>query len=784
MAKLEHLTVVNFRGASSRLHLDFDKSKPITVIFGENGTGKSTITDALDAMGNGSAGSLTDRSSVSARDHLPTIGKTSRDIHIELKAGGTVWNATVGRDGIPTVAAPRPKIRVLRRTPLLAMVNAQPAKRYEELKRFIDVQHVETAESSLKDAFTTAKRTFDQAVTQRNTAETQLREVWTREGSPAPGPMEWAESVASSDAAALLAKAKSLREASTAIQGAENRLAEVDTAIQAIATKQEEAVKVEKEVVQLPSADGKTVMALAGLLRTTATFLASWSHEDKCPVCEQRISVDQLKADLQARLMALAPYEAVREKRETAAKAVQSVQQASLPQMEKFFLAARPLLSLVAKADLDPIGALNLDANAYSELAKTEGFDPDLAVAQGRTLVGFLAPTKSALDAAAEGETKTAAQITSVDTLNKAYKKSVGNSESIERTQEALEKALIVVRKARIDYTQDILDAVSGECNRLYSVVHPNEKVAITKLELDPDRRASLNQKADFQGHSDVTPQAYFSESHLDTLAFCFWLALTKREFPNKDAVLVLDDVFTSVDSQHINRIAHLMVDESQHFAHVVVTTHQRLWRDFYRNPHGAGKRTQLIELQRWALSKGISSYKTKLAVAELADSLKATPFVRQVTASQAGILLESILDGLSLHYRCRVPRTADGNYTLGELLDATSSLFKKAEIHRPTLDPSGQPQNPPQFASSKPESTLGKLRDLAFIRNQVGAHFNLSGVEIPDGDVEAFADLTVQLADALSCPACGQIPGRDAGTHFECSCPSATAIRLSPLKV
>ena len=224
--------------------------------------------------------------------------------------------------------------------------------------------------------------------------------------------------------------------------------------------------------------------------------------------------------------------------------------------------------------------------------------------------------------------------------------------------------------------------------------------------------------------------------------------------------------------------------DLSTHFAHVVITTHQRLWRDIYRNPHGAGKLTQLIELQRWALAKGISNYKTKLAVAELVNSIKAAPFERQPTASQAGILLESILDGLSLQYRCRVPRTADGNYTLGELLSATSSLFKKAEIHRPSMAPSGLPQNPQQFTSSKPGEYIEMLRDLAFIRNQVGAHFNPLGAEIPDSEVEAFAGLTIRFAEELSCTACGQIPGRDVGTHYECSCPSIEATRMFPVEL
>lgn len=784
MARLEQLTVANFRGASTRLQLDFEKSKSITVIFGENGTGKSTITDALDALGNAKPGSLEDRSSVKPKEHLPTIGKISRDIHIELKAGGKTWTATIDRNGIPSAPVPRPKIRVLRRAPLLNMVNAAPADRYEELKRFIDVQHVERAENALKDACTSAKQKVDRAVSQRDTAETQLREVWTKEGSPAPGPMEWAQSVAFADAASLDVKAKALRDASSAIRDAEQRLADFDAAMAKISEKQEEAVKVEEEVVLLPSPDVKAVVAITGLLRTASDFLAVGTHEDKCPVCEQGIPVEKLKADIQARLKELAPFEVMRTKQETAVKAVQVVQQAAVPQRDRLLVATRLLLPLLTKAELEPIAALKPTPSAFAELAKTEGFDADLSVHQARALIALLGPTRPALDTAEAAQRNKVGQITAVAALHKAYVTSVQETESLQATREALDKALGIARTTRITYTQAILDDVSGECNRLYSLIHPNEKVAITKLELDPDKRASLNQKADFQGHSDVTPQAYFSESHLDTLAFCFWLALTKREFPNKEAVLVLDDVFTSVDSQHITRIANLVVDESQHFAHVVVTTHQRLWRDFYRNPHGAGKRTQLVELQRWALAKGISSYKTKLAVTELADSLKATPFVRQATAAQAGILLENILDGLALHYRCRVARTPDGNYTLGELLDATASLFKKVEINSPVLDSAGQPMNPAQFTTFKPETIVGKIRELAFVRNQVGAHFNASGAEIADSDVEAFADLTVQLAEALRCPRCGQIPTRDTGSHLECSCPPTTAVRMSPLKV
>src|SRR5665647_394491 len=133
MTRIKHLVVENYRGASTRLQLDFDTSKPIALVFGENGTGKTTIVDALDAIGNCSKGSLEDKSSTRARVHLPTIGKKPADIRIEVCSGTNIWNAILAGDNLTTNPQPRPKIRVLRRSHLQRLIEAPPAQRYEAL---------------------------------------------------------------------------------------------------------------------------------------------------------------------------------------------------------------------------------------------------------------------------------------------------------------------------------------------------------------------------------------------------------------------------------------------------------------------------------------------------------------------------------------------------------------------------------------------------------------------------------------------------------------------------
>jgi hypothetical protein len=322
---------------------------------------------------------------------------------------------------------------------------------------------------------------------------------------------------------------------------------------------------------------------------------------------------------------------------------------------------------------------------------------------------------------------------------------------------------------------------IAGECNTLYACIHPNEKLAISKLSLDKKKRASLNQFSTFEGHDDVPPQAYFSESHLDTLGFCFWLALIKRENPNKDAIIVFDDIFTSVDAQHMNRIVQLITDESKNFAQVFITTHQRLWQDMYRYQQASAKLIQMIELQGWSLSKGISNFETRLAVDEIIAFIAAAPFDRQITASKAGILLEAILDHLSLQYRCRVARSANGNYTLGELLDGTSKLLDKLKILH-VNDESIKEKDTTDYILFV--DIKNEIRSLNFLRNQVGAHFNLSGTYISDADIKKFANLTVNLGKMISCSVCGQIPNKKMETHYQCSCLFPACAQLLPLQL
>lgn len=81
---------------------------------------------------------------------------------------------------------------------------------------------------------------------------------------------------------------------------------------------------------------------------------------------------------------------------------------------------------------------------------------------------------------------------------------------------------------------------------------------------------------------ANASPVAYLSESHLDTLGLCLFLALEKRENPG-NKILCLDDAIASEDEAHMERLYELLLREAPHFHHVIISSHYQPLRFKFR---------------------------------------------------------------------------------------------------------------------------------------------------------------------------------------------------------
>jgi hypothetical protein len=336
-----------------------------------------------------------------------------------------------------------------------------------------------------------------------------------------------------------------------------------------------------------------------------------------------------------------------------------------------------------------------------------------------------------------------------------------------------LNKALAIVSLQRKAYVEGILLAISSEVEKLYTKLHPGEGIGKMRFYLKPNVIGSLEFDARFQSATEIPPQAYYSESHLDTLGICVFLALAKH-FMTDNTIVVLDDVVTSVDGPHLDRFMQLLHDEAPNFNQVIVTTHYRPWKDRYRTARGPAAKTQVIELRLWSLQWGVQADEAVTAIKELRACLTAPKMDRQAVASKAGIQLESILDYLTFHYGCKMPRQDDPNFTLGALaLGIDSKLGKLLKTLR-----SGAAGQPKVEIFLKP--LIDELTNKAWIRNRAGCHFNNLGSEITDTEIKDFGTKVLALADALVCADCEAFPSsKPSGSYWQCGCGK---VELHPL--
>jgi len=157
-------------------------------------------------------------------------------------------------------------------------------------------------------------------------------------------------------------------------------------------------------------------------------------------------------------------------------------------------------------------------------------------------------------------------------------------------------------------------------------------------------------------------------------LGICVFIALAKK-YGAANTILILDDVVMSVDENHLDRFIDLLHTECNEFAHILITTHYRPWRDRYRYNRAPSSSVHFIELRSWSLDGGIKIQNGKIALDELRSAINDTKyFDRQKITSSAGIILENILDYLSLLYGCKLQRKPRNDYQLRELLDSLSS--------------------------------------------------------------------------------------------------------------
>lgn len=142
---------------------------------------------------------------------------------------------------------------------------------------------------------------------------------------------------------------------------------------------------------------------------------------------------------------------------------------------------------------------------------------------------------------------------------------------------------------------QQFLDQLTEEINKTYVFMNPNENITDIKIvpvekkeELDG---LTLNYR--FYGSEESPPHMYLSESHLNCLGIAFYLT-SVIAFNKTNQFFILDDVISSFDTQHRLNFARLLIDKFRDYQ-IIMLTHERDWYELMK---------QMVKGKNWIVKE------------------------------------------------------------------------------------------------------------------------------------------------------------------------------------
>lgn len=761
---LKSLSITAFRGSSTTFALAFEKDRKLTLIYGENGTGKTTICDAFEFLAHEKVSSLDGYGLGKGLDkYWHSAGKSASDLTVVLETGaGTCTGKIANKKVAVTPVVSRPRIELLRHQQILNLIQAQPKERYDAIKRFIDITEFEASEEALRQLSKTLASESQGAQQSEGQSLQELQGFYEAAGSPAGlNAVTWAKQKLAQPIGSLdadIAAITKLRPAHDALKAFPERW-QAHQKAQGDATTALADAEAALATAALAVTDGTA--DLLPVLEAGRTYLHSHADAEECPLCGSAEKVEGLVQTLDTRLANFENLRTATAMRTKRAKELDEAQ-AAMKRLEAdyqkavdAYTAAQDVHAWKAEVQL-PASPVPADLPALGAwIAATDA----------------VASTWPGVEAAWRDEQKF---ISALKGAVERYESNLAKRKELDALVPKVEDTLKHCVEQRQDFTNKVIGAIAQEVGKLYEKVHPGEGLDKIALPLDPTKRASIELEAKFSG-LDVPPQAYFSQSHLDTLGLCVFLALAARDKPG-ETILILDDVLGSIDEPHVERVVGMIYEVSANFRHTIVTTHYRPWREKFR--WGVLKPDQVcqfVELKQWTLGDGMALTGSIPEIARLKTLLADPNPDIQAISGKAGVILEALLDFLTLKYGCAVPRRAGGSYTLGELLPTVNGkLLAALKVELPGPDGNAL------TVTTELKPIIDQISGIAQTRNVMGAHFNTLSFDLYPQDGIKFAKLVEQLADTLICPDHGW-PNKDkSGSYWN---NGGDTRRLHPLK-
>jgi len=341
-------------------------------------------------------------------------------------------------------------------------------------------------------------------------------------------------------------------------------------------------------------------------------------EDDRCPLCLQDKNRDDLIDELRKRIEELSVFKKEKEELEEEQRTTIKYLQAALSEIgslekEKILsidehkgtskevnilktsissaLDKFKMYSLTEQSIIiEPDKILNYDESKFNKILSTLTKKQKEIAAEKKEDIKYTINSKLALVKQAYKEIKS------------LQKESAVLSNQIHSTELIYQEFIKKQKKGLTSF----LKAISQDINDLYLYMNTSEKVE--EIELIPlgeeDEFVGITIQFKFHGAVVSPPDKYLSESHLNCLGICLFLSSIKA-FNKVNKFFVLDDVISSFDKNHRGRFAQLLKEKFADYQ-ILLFTHERDWFEYVAN---------MVKGTNWIITKTIWDYENGASI-------------------------------------------------------------------------------------------------------------------------------------------------------------------------
>ncbi len=765
--KIKAINIQAFRGIPD---LELELNEKSLLLRGENGTGKSSLVDAIEFFFTGKISHLEGVQGLSLRHHAPHVNFAAEDVNIEMKFNHD--NISLNRTFTSLPSIPK-QLKdylqitqkgtfILRRLQILAFIMSKPADRFRAIGSIIGIEQLDEIElrmmrlrDDLKGEIESKNDEIDRLLKELSTIigkdvttdENILPALNEKLGEAKLPLIESFENV-DKHAKEML---KTVRKADSIDQFRvlndileEIKIAPLDEKIV------NELNSLNNKIKQLLQEDIRLELSVVNLLESGRKVIEV-EVMDFCPLCEQEIDRSSLLARIDNRLRTLRDLSDMASEIRTLSVPVISNLQQVINKLKITVSKIKPIPELAKEKSkiIEKIAFLNefvpqiMDAKDLKNEISVQMFNQHKI--EINELWGFIS-TKCGQLRNDIGITEQEQKVISVVRLIEQTKsKSIDISRvknelrSYQNQYELAEKIFSIfseVKKAKI---QEIYDSIQEDIQNFYLILHPKDPHKNIELTVALGRRASTELKIESFGRGGEDPRALISEGHLDSLGLCIFLAFVKK-FNEGCTLVVLDDVVSTVDAKHRENICKLLFEEFGD-KQLIITTHDEVW---YKQLLASQRAYKIVsnfknlEIVDWNIDTGPKILQYKPRWEKIQEKIS---FGDKTAGSEGRTYLEWLLKKICDVTNAPVPVNNWESGTVGDLFP-----HARKRIDELVKDNSYKGKISSAFTELEKTIILGNLL----------SHDNILADEVSIDEVKNFCGHIHELHEVFLCPNCG----------------------------